>query len=136
VGADPPPVVPAELPPEGVVPVPPEGVVPVLAGGVVPVPAALVPAEVVDELLFVVVVDEVVRAALVLAAEVGTVKPGAPAVFVVPEPPLPQAVRQSAAATMAAPALAADLWVRKFISGLVRLRSRAAPSVCRSGGSR
>jgi hypothetical protein len=118
VPADPPPVVPAPVPPEGVVPVPPVAAVPVLPEGVVPVPAALVPAEVVDELLLVVVVDEAVTAALL--APVGTVKPGAPAVLVVPEPPLPQALRQRAATTMAAPAWAADLWVRKLISRLVR----------------
>ncbi|MGH2866181.1 MAG: hypothetical protein ACRDNK_01250 [Solirubrobacteraceae bacterium] len=84
--------------PEGVVPVALEGVVPVLPEGVVPVPA-----EVVEELLFDVVVDELITAALLLAPEVGTVKPGAPAVLVVPEPPLPQAARQRATA-MAAPA--------------------------------
>ena len=123
MGAEPPPVVPAAPPPEGVVPAPPEGVVPVLPEGVVPVlPEGVVPvpAEVVDELLFDVVVDELITAALLLAPEVGTVKPGAPAVLVVPEPPLPQAVRQRAAVAMAAPALAADRWARRFISRIVR----------------
>ena len=47
-------------------------------------------------------------ATLLAAPEEGTVKPGAPAVLVVPEPPLPQAARHRAAA-MAAPNLTADL---------------------------
>ena len=83
------------------------------AGAEVPVPAALVlvpaAAVVLELLLLVVLVDELVLSPmLLLAPEVGTVKPGAPAVLVVPEPPLPQAARHRAAAT-AAPALTAAL---------------------------
>jgi hypothetical protein len=91
--------------PAAVVLVPLEGVVPVPPEAAVPVPAAVV----LELLLLVVLVDELVLSpTLLLAPEVGTVKPGAPAVLVVPEPPLPQAARQRAVA-MAAPAPTADL---------------------------
>lgn len=88
---------------------PAAGVVPVPAAGVVPgAPEGVVAAAVLEELLCVVLVEELlVSATLLPAPEVGTVKPGAPAVLVVPEPPLPQADRHRAAAR-AAPALAAD----------------------------
>lgn len=95
-------------PPEGLVPVP-AGAVAVLAG-VVPAPDVAVPG-----LADVLVVDELelellelrVTGALAPAPLVGTVKPGAPAVFVVPVPALPQPATASARMTAMVPAAAA-----------------------------
>ncbi len=95
------------------------------------------PAVVVAELVL--VLEELVEvAALPVAAELGTVNAGAPAVSVVPEPPLPQAAT-AVLSTSAAPSVNADLSsvARDTISPSARgLRSRAAPSACRSRGSR
>ena len=89
------------------------GAVAVLAG-VVPAPDVAVPGladvTVVDELeleLELELLGLLVTAALVPAPLVGTVKPGAPAVFVVPEPALPQPATASASTTAMVPAVAA-----------------------------
>lgn len=105
----------APLPPEGLVPVP-AGAVAVLAG-VVPAPAPDVPVPAPGDVL---VVDELelellgllVTAALAPAPWAGMVKLGAPAVFVVPLPALPQPATASARTTARAPAVAAGRWKR------------------------
>ncbi|MDQ6732112.1 MAG: hypothetical protein M3022_17950 [Actinomycetota bacterium] len=102
------------------VPAPPEGLGPVPAGavavlaGVVPAPDVAVPGladvTVVDELELLELLELVellVTAALVSAPLTGTVKLGAPAVFVVPVPPLPQPATARARTTATIPAVAA-----------------------------
>lgn len=96
-------------PPEGLVPVP-AGAVAVLAG-VVPAPDVAVPGLadvlVVDELeLELELLELLVTAGLAPAPLVGTVKPGAPAVFVVPVPARPQPAMASARMTAMVPAAA------------------------------
>jgi hypothetical protein len=108
---------------------------------VLPVPPALL-----AELELVVV--ELLELAAVLvrplsdAPAAGTVKPGAPDVLLVLEPPPPQALTPSASVTAArtAPTEAAGN-LQLGVAGLViptgrSLRSRAAPYACRSRGSR
>ena len=138
---------------------PPELLPPPLAGAVaVPAAGAVVPpdagalAEVVPALAPPLVAGEAVVLELELVLElefvddaaaagtftplVGTVKPGAPAVFVVPVPPLPQPASASASATAAAvPVRAAGRMARLLLTGGAP-RSRAAPYAARSADSR
>jgi hypothetical protein len=85
-----------------------------------------------DEAVVVVVVEVlvvVVWVAAGAAAPVGTVKSGAPEVFVLPVPPLPQAARPRMSAAHAA--AVADVLALEAM-----LRGRAAPFACRSADSR
>jgi hypothetical protein len=76
-------------------------------------------------------------AALVIGAALGTVKGGAPAVFVVFEPAVPQAVTPMAMTAAAARTTGLGLRCEKLMQRVAgTLRSRAAPCACRSRGSR
>ena len=95
------------------------------------VPAELEPADEDDEEVVVVVVEVLVVVAWVAAgatAPVGTVNSGAPAVFVLFVPPLPQAARPAMSATQTA--AVADVLALEDM-----LRRPAAPFVCRSADS-
>ncbi len=123
----------------------------VALGGLVAIPAAPAPLVAVPALaevvLVVLVLDDEVVASASFGAEVGTVKAGAPAVSVVPEPPLPQPARQMIVVRVA-PKTAMARRLRKHDRSLSvlplnsiwpssgALRRRAAPCACRNAGSR
>jgi hypothetical protein len=82
-------------------------------------------------------VVEDAAAALVIGAEFGTVKGGAPAVFVVFEPAVPQAATPIEMTAAAARTAGLGLRCEKLIQRVAgTLRSRAAPCACRSRDSR
>jgi hypothetical protein len=131
------PAVPAD---EGVVPAPLAGAGVLAAGAAAAVllAAAGAAAEVVELVLldeWCVVEDA--AAALVIGAEFGTVKGGAPAVLVVFEPAVPQAATPMEMTAAAARTAVLGLRCKKFIQRVAgTLRSRAAPRACRSRDSR
>jgi hypothetical protein len=82
-------------------------------------------------------VVEDAAAALVIGAELGTVKGGAPAVLVVFEPAVPQAATPMEMTAAAARTAVLGLRCKKFIRRVAgTLRSRAAPCACCSRDSR
>jgi hypothetical protein len=95
--------------------------------------AAAVELVLLDEWLVV----EDAAAALVIGAELGTVKGGAPAVLVVFEPAVPQAATPMEITATAARTAGLGLRCEKLIQRVAgKLRSRAAPCACRSRDSR
>jgi hypothetical protein len=132
------PAVPAD---EGVVPAPLAGAGVLAAGAAAAVllaAAGAAAAEVVELVLldeWCVVEDA--AAALVIGAEFGTVKGGAPAVLVVFEPAVPQAATPMEMTAAAARTAGLGLRCKKLIQRVAgTLRSRAAPRACRSRDSR
>ena len=128
----------APVPPVPPAPAPPDGdveVVDVVEAGVgVVAPLPVLGAAALELLVVVELLDVVLVGGALAGAEVGTVKDGAPAVFVLPAPPLPQAANTAIARTV--PVMATVLFARKTISPVGILRCRAAPCAARNRGSR
>jgi hypothetical protein len=106
-----PPVPPAPAPPDGDVEL--LAVVDAAAGVVAPL-VPMLGAAALELLVVVELLDELFVGGALAGAEVGTVKEGAPAVFVLPAPPLPQADSPRIARTV--PVMATVLFARKIIS--------------------
>jgi hypothetical protein len=99
-------------------------------------PDAVDPAGVVVEVEVVAVVDVPLDAEAVVKPPAGTVSAGVPTVSAVTELPPPQADRPTDSAVPAARATSVEVTGRARPNIAKPLRSRVAPSACRSAGSR